>query len=487
MASHIQKYNLKDRGLKLESENPQKAVSYYCNLINHEYFANDYYPYRRLVLMYEKTGEYDKINYIIEKFFKSGIYCSEYNFLWFKYKLDLNEGEIHYYEELFKKNSAKNRDLADTPLPIADRLKRRKNKIIIETKAGYNRRQKIYAYELKASVLKREKKYSEYIDLLNYMIDEEGLKKADYLKKLCSAYHKVKDKDSELKVIERYFAGETRRSKANDIWFEKRLEKLNEKEIKITLEGEDLSRNPFYEYLKKLDLAENIKRKAVMIEYGRKLDLSDAISYYKYLSNNSYFSNDCYPYVKLTEIYDKIGNYNTGLVNIKKLLQSRIYLNEYYFLYFSDKLRQLMEICDADDESVERWLDDYQIGGAANRFRSNKYPADRFIIEGNTVRIISDDEYEYSQELLALKEKGLIYERVENWDLAITHYVKTINEGEFNCLHFHCRLSKCLEIIKDYKRMKKAAKLYFEKTPFDRTDESDEYFKHVISRLTVKS
>ena len=60
MPSYIDKYNIKREGLDLEKEDPEEAIKFYKDLLNDELFVNDYYPYRRLVLMYKKTKKYNR-------------------------------------------------------------------------------------------------------------------------------------------------------------------------------------------------------------------------------------------------------------------------------------------------------------------------------------------------------------------------------------------------------------------------------------------
>jgi hypothetical protein len=490
MMTPILKYNLKDRGAKLESENPIKAIDYYNDLKGHEYFANDYFPYRRLVLMHEKVGDDESKASVIREFFRAKIHCNCHNYLWFKYKLEdlkdkglTTQAEIDMLTDYFKQNSLKNKSIANTPLPIADRIRKRNGRVIVESQKSYDRREKQYEYDVRLSHLNRQRKYDEYIALLNHMIDDEGYRRYVYFKRLCIAYRKVDDSEKELEVIERYFRGESTRTKASDRWFKHRLDELKAPEVIIDISGMDLSRNPFFEYSRKLDTTENLKRKCALIEYGRRLEGADAIAYYKYLSSNTYFKNDWYPYHRLSEIYNETGDDNANLVNIKKLLQSKIYLNEYQFLWFSDRIRVLMDKTSTPEETVQRWLDDYEIHGSTNRFRLNKYLADRFVSDKGKFTLLKDSEFDHIQERLALRERGCIYERVGNYDLAITHYVKIINEREFNYAEFHMRLWDCLFKIGDFKRLRKAMALYRSSPPSDRSDESDGHFAKLLSEV----
>ena len=138
MADYIDKYKLKDEGLQLEKTEPKKAIVYYKDLLSHEYFINDFWPYRRLVLMYKKTKEFDKKTEIIKTFLKSGIYCNNHHYLWFRNKLRtlaekdyISHEEIDSLTDYFKIHSLNNKQKANTPFPIADRIRKRKGEIIV--------------------------------------------------------------------------------------------------------------------------------------------------------------------------------------------------------------------------------------------------------------------------------------------------------------------------------------------------------------------
>ena len=81
------KADLIKEGLKLEDTDRQNAISFYEKLLSNELFANDYYPYRRLVQLYPKNKDLEGQFNIIKSFFNSGIYCNEHQFLWFRNKL----------------------------------------------------------------------------------------------------------------------------------------------------------------------------------------------------------------------------------------------------------------------------------------------------------------------------------------------------------------------------------------------------------------
>jgi tetratricopeptide (TPR) repeat protein len=258
----------------------------------------------------------------------------------------------------------------------------------------------------------------------------------------------------------------------------------------IPLGEYDFSRPPMYEYDSKLDRIENIKRKGILIGYGMhltsSLQFNDAILFYKYLSNNSYFRKDYYPYRKLAEIYDEIDEPAAGLVNIKRLLHARIYLNDYQFIWFSERIRQLMSKASISEHEVQGWIDYYNSHGALLKKRQDPFLADRFRVEDDRIIVMGDDEFTHRQDRLALEERGLIYERVGNLDLAIRHYSSIISTGKYNYCHFYRRLCICLDRTGDYGREAKAIRLYFRANPVDRTKSGDEWFRQRLESVENK-
>ena len=124
------KADLIKEGLKLEDTDRQNAISFYEELLSNELFANDYYPYRRLVQLYPKNKDLEGQCNIIKSFFNSGIYCNMHQFLWFRNKLRrlvkkglITEEEIAELENIFEKNGSKNKKLSNTPVVIGKEKK----------------------------------------------------------------------------------------------------------------------------------------------------------------------------------------------------------------------------------------------------------------------------------------------------------------------------------------------------------------------------
>ena len=123
-----EKYDLVEEGFNLEID-PIKAIGYYNSLLDNELFANDYYLYKSLVILYDKIGDYKNELETIIAFFESNNYCDRFNYLFFLHHFNLlySRGmicyaDVDYYLEYFKNNGFKNQYLENNPVPIADRI-----------------------------------------------------------------------------------------------------------------------------------------------------------------------------------------------------------------------------------------------------------------------------------------------------------------------------------------------------------------------------
>ena len=84
----LRKFLLEQYGQKIQLEEMYvDAIEFYNQLLGNSYFENDWYVYRQLTICFEKILD-DKSNLEnIKRFFYSGIYCNEYQLIWFKHKI----------------------------------------------------------------------------------------------------------------------------------------------------------------------------------------------------------------------------------------------------------------------------------------------------------------------------------------------------------------------------------------------------------------
>ena len=70
-----------------------------------------------------------------------------------------------------------------------------------------------------------------------------------------------------------------------------------------------------------------------------------------------------------------------------------------------------------------------------------------------------------------------------NYELAIIHYKKIIDEREFNFYRFYQRLCYCFEKLEDYSSELEAINLYYNNPPIDTTEYSDEWFAKRLKKV----
>ena len=561
------KFVLKKKGRDLkEDKKYELAIEHYLSLLKNSYFANDYYPYRHLVIKSELTKQLDKVTETISNFFKSGIYAHQREIKWFIYKLIyleedgyITRDEIDSLMDYYNKHGALNKEKEHDPIFIADRIFQRRNgEIGLDDQYNYEKKAEEYALKEEGRYLEHYKLYDQAIDFYTEIIDNDVKGATEAYKRLAYIFEILKEYENELEVIKEFYNHKYGKvGKYTKDYFKKRitnfnkftgnsytvddfisgkdesdselkneidnLKKENKDLLKRIAELEntkpkkekpkkknyhnisdyenkyvyeipfnknelDLAKPPIHEYDSSLNEFENLKRKNTLIQYGKLLTQSkqttNAIKYYKYLCNNSYFTNDWYPYRQMTIIYDKTKDFHANLLNIKKLFHNNTYLNRYQFTWFCEKIRKILENVNADENELQEWIEYYESHGALNESKSNKFLADRFMkLNDETILVITDEFFDYRQERYALEEIGRIYERVGNYELAITHYENIIAENEYNFYKFYQRICLCLEKLEDYSRELEAIKLYYTNPPIEVSETSDKWFEKRLNKV----
>ena len=554
------KYRLKLKALDLEEIDIYAAIDLYKEFINDKLFENDYYPYRRLVMLYGKTKQYKNEVIIIRDFFKSGIYCNNHQFLWFRNKLRklskkgyVNEDEITELENIFKNNGLNNKELVDKSVIIAERLKTRYGQLFIQTEEKYDNAEKTRELEEIASEFNRQKNYEEAIKIYEMMIYELNHRSYRYYQRLCYLYRYVNNPEKELEIIKQYYNGNSTKTKHSNEFFEKRLLSMREfidlsedeisdilsvsqKENKVRLhedsdseiivvnDGDELKigeenkslakslgiKNEFshilsimeeydidlekpiniYPYDDSLSESENINRKFYLKEFAKALDsfklYDDLINLYKIYTKNDYFANDWYPYRQLCITYKKTKDYEATLENIKELFLSGIWLNDYQYIWFTNKIRLLKEHIDIDESQVQSWLDFYNHNGEKNKNKIN-YPtvlADRMKLEDDKIYVQSEEAFDLTQNIYHLEETGRILENKEKYDYAVSFYQEQLKS--YLLYKFYKRTCICLEKLGDYESELDCIKEYYQNPPKDVTYESDTWFKNRLKKVNKK-
>ena len=247
----ISKYQLKKEGISLiKDKNYEDAIKFYNNLINHELYINDYYPYRKLVEVYRKQNNYEEIIKTILNFFDSGRYCDDYQYEWFIHNLkkydeithkaikyckkggNTTQDVIDYCDEKYKSINIHNKDKINSPVMIAAKIRLYGNSFKIIPEDKFNKKRTLKKLRLKYKIAESEKNYEDAINYHNQMTALYNKSSFTSYRKLVTLYRKVKDYDKELSTIESYFKdNEIRKTESNEKYFNARY-----KEVKKILE-----------------------------------------------------------------------------------------------------------------------------------------------------------------------------------------------------------------------------------------------------------
>ena len=247
------KYELILRGESLlNTENYNEAITFYNELLNHEFFINDYYPFVMLTKSYKGLEQHDKEVEVITEFFKSGRYCKKSVLKRFKKRLqELDEigyfdySTINELENEFRNNGAKNLKLCRVPLTLAHEIKLSKKRlnqkplkyspdyfdsdVEFNNDLSYDEKVK-FKYELmmKGKKLYKYYKYDKPIAFYTRLLSHK-LFINDYYPyvELTRILHKNKRYDKEVETIVKFFKSGIYCDKNQLIWFKKQLRRLS--------------------------------------------------------------------------------------------------------------------------------------------------------------------------------------------------------------------------------------------------------------------
>ena len=228
----------KVQGNKLmKSKDYDKAEDFYKKLITNRYFLNDYYPFRKLVEVYDKKKEEGNVIDTIEEFFKSERYCSGSQLLWFKLKYRNACEKIGYqfskfdeYLNYFNEHGLKNEYKQNEPVPIAARLKTGRKDVKIIPQEDHDKKMEYEELNLR---YKYAEKYESIEKALNYyeqLWDRiEFPKNIPSYEKLCSLYYETQQYEKAIEAAEKYFKSSANKTDASISRFDKLIANASEK------------------------------------------------------------------------------------------------------------------------------------------------------------------------------------------------------------------------------------------------------------------
>lgn len=395
------KYNLILMGNDLikKAQYPM-AIAYYTRLLSHGLFSNDYHPYLKLYRAYHKDKQYEKALSILIEFFKSGIYCNDKKLKWFIGRLRdsskggyLDPSRIRELEYDFNEFGALNKDLADTPVPIS--LK------IIE----------MFESEDEAEVPEIE--VPKFEEDKNLKID--GYSK-NYFNQLIAEITNQPEYKSYIDLTEH---------NSSDY---------------ISFENHDL-----------------VDEKANLINQGKLLEREDyekAADFYEDLKKNNLFINDYYPYRRQCILFKNyIKDDQRDWDTIVDIFSKGVYLNKHQYIWLNNKIIELISklgVEERDINNINRLLEDYEVNKENyEKVQNQPVPiAARIFKDENGLRVISQEKYDYIENIHYINELGTGYIRRGEYETAIEFHVKLFKQ---NIPYFKCRA--CRSFIRILKEM----------------------------------
>lgn len=225
------KLKLRRKAWKLEFKDYYKAIDFYKSLLDHELFQDDYYIYRKLVILYVKINEYKLVWQTIKSFFYSGIYCNRYQYIWFLHKVAdvskvmyISDEELTDCLKFFKENGFENKNLEKSQVFLAERLYHVRSSLKINSSDVFIKTQKKYELKEEAGQLESNGVTEQSTEILRNMVDN-GCNRSprDYMR-LCHSYRRLGNYDEELVIINKYLSN--KHNTYSREWFERRLKEV---------------------------------------------------------------------------------------------------------------------------------------------------------------------------------------------------------------------------------------------------------------------
>ena len=207
----LMKAELKRIALDLEKKNLVKSIMFYEKLLTNRLFLNDYYPYKRLVLLYGMIKDYRSRYEIAKSFFTSNIYCSKRYCLFFRNTLYesikrkfTTEDEVNGLLEYYKNNGLKNKEKSNYPAIIADRINISEEIPSIMPEDRYDWYQESSEWREIARGYRILGKYCQSIETYEKMIYELPYYSYKYYGALYSLYKEIGDYKNARRIVNEY-------------------------------------------------------------------------------------------------------------------------------------------------------------------------------------------------------------------------------------------------------------------------------------------
>ena len=231
------KYSLIKEGKVLAKASEEEAISFYKSLLLHKCFKNDYYPYRKLAVLYKKTKDYENELGLIKFFFTRGIHCPRRYYFWFLNKLVklskrglISKEEIKDIEKQYMANGFRNKPIQDNSMIIADRIENYYGDVFVLSEQKFNNKLKYKEILEEGKYFENTGDYERAISLYSEAIFDRKFNNYSFYQRICFSLEELNDYERELSYINSYFENDNiNKSKTSEKWFNKRLKKVNSK------------------------------------------------------------------------------------------------------------------------------------------------------------------------------------------------------------------------------------------------------------------
>ena len=215
-----------------------------------------------------------------------------------------------------------------------------------------------------------------------------------------------------------------------------------------------------------IDDIAHVKMKADLKEKGKKLendDVESAVEFYDELKSHRLFANDYYPYRRQCILFkNKLKDDLRDWQTIEEILAGKIYLNHHQLIWFENKIKELkakLDLSPYDSQKMDNQLESYKMNRKElEQYQNDPVPiAERIIKDENGVKLLSKEKYDKIQKMFYVKELGVGYIRREEYEKAISYYLKLL-DNDFLYYKYHAykqfiRILKNMEDSVEFGRM----------------------------------
>ena len=213
-----------------------------------------------------------------------------------------------------------------------------------------------------------------------------------------------------------------------------------------------------------------LNEKANLIKKGKQLEKEDpqrAIVFYDDLKNNEYFIHDYYPYRRQCILFkNKLKDPQKDWQTIIEIFSNEIYCNKHQYIWLNNKILELIDKLNLNQNEIDRitklLINFTECENEYKQIQYNSFPiAERIFIDEKGSKLISQEKYDYIQNIYRKKEIGVGYIRREDYNNAIKYYINLLNEDLlYYKYHAYKKLGKIFEKMNDFDKFKEIYEKY---------------------------